>query len=445
MTTSYQTIDPATGTLIESYNLLSQSGLQQKLRQSNDAFLEWKAWPLSKRSGIFHQMAENLTHHAQMYAKTINLEMGKPILEGEAEIAKCAWACRYFADNAAEFLAPQQRSSDHVKSYVRYDPLGIILAVMPWNFPFWQVFRVSVPTMLAGNVMLLKHASNTPRCALLIEEIFKTAGCPDGSFLSLFVRHEDIDRIIADPRVRGVTLTGSSNAGKNVAKSAGSHLKPCVMELGGSDPFIVFDDADLATAIETGAKARCQNSGQSCVSAKRFLIHRSIFEAYVQGLVKSMQAYPIGPLATGAQREIVSGQVTDAITKGAQVLAGGQLPATAGFFYPQTVLTFINPSMRVWHEEVFGPVASAIPFDHDDEVLALANETSFGLGAAVFTKDATRIKRFARELACGNVFFNEMVRSDPRLPFGGIKDSGFGRELGPEGMHSFVNIKAVVI
>lgn len=440
---SYQTIDPSSGKLIQRFNELDRATISAKLQEAHEAFMVWKNWSYDERAVIFRRIAEDLTKKGSDYAKIMQREMGKPLPEGEAEIKKCALVCQYYADNAAIFLAPKEQITESLRSYVRYDPLGIIFAIMPWNFPFWQVFRVAAPSLMAGNVIVLKHAANTPQCALAIEKIFVAAGCPKGALISLFIPHEDIESIIADRRINGVTFTGGNAAGARVAESAGRHIKPCVMELGGSDPFIVFEDSDCTRAAEVGAASRLLNSGQSCINAKRFLINTNILEVFKNNFINAMRSHHIGPMATHTQRERVHELVVDALNKGAQALCGAAIPDGPGFFYPPTVLANLNDSMRMWHEEVFGPVASLIPFTTDDEALTLANTTKFGLAAAVWTRDAKRIDRFCRDLECGTVVVNDLVKSDPRLPFGGVKDSGFGRELGEEGLRSFVNIKTI--
>ncbi|RMH20140.1 MAG: NAD-dependent succinate-semialdehyde dehydrogenase [Acidobacteria bacterium] len=451
----YRTLDPTTGQLVESYPTIGDDELEARLEAAARAFDDWRKRPLSERTGVLQRAAELLEQEAREHAATMALEMGKPLAEGVAEAEKCAWACRYYAEHAAAFLQPELHESDGSQAFVRYDPLGPILAIMPWNFPFWQVFRFAAPALAAGNLVLLKHAPGTPRCALALADLLARAGCPEGVFQSLFLSNEQAAEVIADPRVRGVTLTGSTGAGREVASAAGRALKPMVMELGGSDPFIVFADADLEQAVRIGVASRCLNSGQSCISAKRFLVERPILERFTEAFVAGMRGRKmgdprrgdtdVGPLARADLRDHLARQVADSVARGARALCGGEVPEGAGFFYPPTVLTEVPADAPAAREELFGPVATLIPFASEVEAVAIANATPYGLGASLWTGDPARAERLIPDLESGSVFVNGLVKSDPRLPFGGVKDSGFGRELAREGMLEFVNQKTVWI
>ena len=381
------------------------------------------------------------------------LEMGKPLAQGVAEAEKCAWVCDYYADQAAAMLADQPRQTDAARSYVRFEAIGPVLAIMPWNFPFWQVFRFAAPALAAGNAGLLKHAPNVSRCALEIEQVFRDAGLPDGLFRSVFLSNDAAAGVIADPRVRAVTLTGSDRAGSQVAEHAGRHLKKTVLELGGSDPFIVLEDADLARAVQIAAEARLQNSGQSCIAAKRFIVVEPIARDFLARFTAAMgsrrvgdpldPAISIGPQARLDLRENLHRQVRESVQRGAQVVLGGQLPEGPGAFYPPTVLTAVQPGMPAFDEETFGPVAAVVRAKDEADAIRIANASQYGLGASVWTADRARGERVARAIEAGSVFVNGLVKSDPRLPFGGVKRSGFGRELSEYGLREFVNIKTV--
>jgi len=396
-----------------------------------------------------------LRAHAGDYARTMALEMGKPICEGRAEVNKCAVCCDFYADHAERFLADELIASDAAKSYVAHRPLGVILAVMPWNFPFWQVFRFAAPALMAGNVGLLKHSSNVPRCALQIEEVFVKAGFPGDVFRTLMIGSGKVDRVIEHPAVKAVTLTGSDIAGRKVAAKAGQMLKKTVMELGGSDPFVVLADADVDEAAQVAARARCINSGQSCIAAKRFIVEAPVYGAFLEKFKAAMAALVMGdPLdersQVGAQarddlmREL-HGQVEASVAKGAKAVLGGEPLPGPGSFYPPTILVDVVPGMPAYDEELFGPVASVICADNADDALRIANDTPFGLGASVWTGDSVKGERFAASVEAGASFVNGMVKSDPRLPFGGVKISGFGRELSHHGIKEFVNIQTVWI
>jgi len=380
-------------------------------------------------------------------------EMGKPFAQGTGEAEKCAWVCRYYADNAATFLHPVQVDSDASRSLVRCDPLGTILAIMPWNFPLWQLFRFGAPALMAGNAVALKHAPNVPGCALAIENLCREAGLPDGLLVNLFAEHEQIGAIIATDSIAAVSFTGSTRAGATVAKLAGQHLKKCVLELGGSDPFVVLADGDLKAAARVGSASRLLNSGQSCIAAKRFIVEEPAAEAFLRYLETELDqavvgnpldpATTIGPLAREDLRDALHEQVEQSVRAGAHCLMGGFIPEQPGWYYPVTLLTEVGPGMAAWEEELFGPVAAVRVVADADAALRAANDTSYGLGAAVYTADSERIREWSRSLNAGAVFFNGMVKSDPRLPFGGVKRSGFGRELGAQGIREFVNQKTV--
>jgi succinate-semialdehyde dehydrogenase/glutarate-semialdehyde dehydrogenase len=380
-------------------------------------------------------------------------EMGKPIVQSEAEVEKCALTCDYYAEHAAAFLAEQPRATDAARSYVRFDPLGVVLAVMPWNFPFWQVFRFAAPALMAGNAALLKHASNVPRCALEIEEVFRRAGFPEDLFRSLLTDAAGVKTLIADPRVVAVTLTGSEQAGMAIAEQAGAHLKKTVLELGGSDPFIVLADAPLEAAARAAAEARLINSGQSCIAAKRFIVVEAVAERFIERFKAelagrrvgdpTLRDTQVGPQARVDLRDQLHEQVVESVKRGARPLLGGQVPAGPGAFYPPTLLIAVDRGMPAFDEETFGPVAAVITAKDESDAVRLANDSPYGLGAALWTADRTRADRLAAEIEAGAVFVNEVVKSDPRLPFGGIKRSGYGRELSEYGIREFVNIKSV--
>jgi len=402
-----------------------------------------------------NRSAEILESEKRELGKLMTIEMGKPISAAIAEAEKCAAACRYYAANAALFLADQPVETEGGASWVAFQPMGAVLAIMPWNFPFWQVFRFAAPALMAGNVGLLKHSSNVPQSALAIEDIFRRAGFDEGVFQTLLIGSEAVEKIIADPRIAAVTLTGSEGAGRAVAATAGRHLKKSVVELGGSDPFVVMPSADLDAAVSTAVTARMINNGQSCIAAKRFIVHTDIYEQFLQRFVAGVQSVRIGdpmeeetqlgPLATGAIRDELHGQVQSSVSKGAKLLTGGMPLDRKGFFYAPTVLADIPPDAPAAQDELFGPVASVFRAKSLDEAITLANGTKFGLGASAWTLDPNEQKRFVEEIESGLLFINGMVASDPRLPFGGVKSSGFGRELGEFGIREFVNIKAVKV
>ena len=447
-------LNPATGQTIKEYPETTALEVDEVIKRAHEAHLNWKRTPFRHRSELMTEAAAILRRRAREFGELMTLEMGKPVSGGVAEAEKCAWVCDYYAQNAQEVLKDQEVEAGGSRSFVTFQPLGIILAVMPWNFPFWQVFRFAAPNLMAGNAGLLKHASNVPGCALAIEEVFREAGFPEGLFKSLLIPGSRVDSVIEDKLVRGVTLTGSTPAGKAVAAKSGEMLKKTVLELGGSDPYVILEDADLDAAATLCATARLINSGQSCIAAKRFIVVEKVREAFEGRFVAAMAAAKmgdpmeedtmVGPQAREDLRDELHDQVVRSVQAGARCVLGGEVPEGPGAFYPATVLTDVRPGMPAYTEELFGPVASVIPVADEAEALKVANDSCFGLGAAVFTKDVLRGTRIAREeLEAGACFVNDFVRSDPRLPFGGVKESGYGRELSPYGILEFVNIKTV--
>ncbi|HEY9668807.1 MAG TPA: NAD-dependent succinate-semialdehyde dehydrogenase [Coleofasciculaceae cyanobacterium] len=448
------TINPATGETIKSFEALSAGAIEEKLALAQQAFEQYRKTPMSQRAEWLNNAAEILERDKVRFGEIMTLEMGKPIKSAIAEVEKCAWVCRYYAEHAAEFLADNPASTDASQSFVRYQPLGIILAVMPWNFPFWQVFRFAAPALMAGNVGILKHASNVPQCALAIEDIISKAGFPKGVFQTLLIGAAQVESIINDERVKAATLTGSELAGAALAVAAGQRIKKTVLELGGSDPFIILESADIEAAVSTAVTARMLNNGQSCIAAKRFIVQNAIADEVEKRLVEKFQALKlgdpidentdIGPLATPGILEDLDQLVQICIDKGAKVLTGGKpLSDRPGNFYPPTILADFPPGTPADNEEFFGPVALLFRVPDIDAAIQLANASPFGLGASAWTQDEAQIHRLIDEIEAGAVFINGLVKSDPRLPFGGIKRSGYGRELGIQGIHEFVNIKTV--
>ena len=452
---SIQSINPATGEILESFKETSGQELDRILMGAHAAFLQWREVPFARRAQRMREAAQILRTRRAEYARTMTLEMGKPIVQGEAEVDKCAWVCEYYADHAEAFLAEQPRETEASRSYVRFDPLGPVLAVMPWNFPFWQVFRFAAAALMAGNAGVLKHASNVPRCALAIEEVFREAGFPRGLFSTVLVGSSAVAALIANPRIVAVTLTGSDRAGSKVAEQAGRELKKTVLELGGSDPFIVLADADLAAAARTAAEARLINSGQSCIAAKRFIVVEPVADQFLDRFLDELRSRRMGdPLVRGTQvgpqarldlRDSLHEQVAESVKRGAKLLLGGEVPAGKGAFYPPTLLAAVDKGMPAFDEETFGPVAAVIRAKDAADAVRLANDSAFGLGASLWTQDRARAERMAAQLEAGSVFVNGVVKSDPRLTFGGIKRSGYGRELSEYGIREFVNIKSVWI
>lgn len=450
---AYETMNPLNGEVLKRFDDFTDDQVELCLSRAVAAFNRWRKSRFSERQEKMMKVADLLEKRATDYGRTMAIEMGKPINEGEAEVKKCAWVCRFYAEKGEGFLKPVPHESDGSDAWVQFDPLGPVFAVMPWNFPFWQLFRHAAPGLMGGNVLLLKHASNVPQCAAAIEQVFLDAGCEPGMVQNLYATRSQTAKVIDDSRVVGVTLTGSTGAGKKIAEAAGRALKKSVLELGGSDPFIVMQDADIDEAAKVGVAARCINSGQSCIAAKRFLVHESVFDEYVGKFVDGMKARVmgdpleretnIGPQARPDLRDELAEQVQSSVKKGAKILCGGEVPDSKGAFYPPTVLSNVPKESPAWCEEFFGPAASMIPFKNDEEMVEIANGTVFGLGASLWTKDMDRGRRLATEIESGAVFINGLVKSDPRLPFGGIKESGYGRELGREGIIEFVNAKTV--
>jgi succinate-semialdehyde dehydrogenase/glutarate-semialdehyde dehydrogenase len=450
------TINPATGETIKTFERESASSIEAKLARSQQTFEQYRNTPMSQRAEWLNVAAEILERDKVSFGKMMTTEMGKTLKSAIAEVEKCALVCRYYAEHAADFLADVPASTDASKSFVRYQPLGVILAVMPWNFPFWQVFRFAAPALMAGNVGLLKHASNVPQCALAIEEIFREAGFPEGAFQTLLIGADQVEAVINDSRVKAATLTGSELAGASLGASAGKQLKKTVLELGGSDPFIVLESADLDSAVATAVTARMLNNGQSCIAAKRFIVVDAVADEFEQRFVEKFQTLKIGdpmdentdvgPLATPGILEDLDKLVQVCIEKGSKVLVGGHpLSDRPGNFYPPTILTDFPRGTPADEEEFFGPVALLFRVPDIDAAIKLANSTPFGLGASAWTRDEEQAHRLVDELEAGAVFINGLVKSDPRLPFGGIKRSGYGRELGIQGIQEFVNIKTVWI
>jgi succinate-semialdehyde dehydrogenase/glutarate-semialdehyde dehydrogenase len=447
--------NPATGRIVETFASLDEAALDAYLTRAAETFHVYRRLPENDRAQYLREVARLLTQEKSSLASLMTSEMGKPIWAAVAEVEKCAWVCDYYAAFGADYLADELVDTGTKRSWVRYDPLGPVLAIMPWNFPFWQVFRFAAPALMAGNVALLKHAPNVPRCALAIEEVFGAAGLPGGAFQNLFAAVDDVPAILGDPRVRAATLTGSVRAGRAVAAVAGHHIKPIVLELGGSDPFIVMPSANLEAVVETAVEARIQNSGQSCIAAKRFLVAEAVAEEFEARLVDRMrdlrvgdptdESVEVGPLAKEEILVELERQVSESVAAGARVLTGGQRLDGPGWYYPPTVLANVPLDCPASREELFGPVAALFQVRDLDEAIERANDTAFGLGASAWTNDEDEQRRFVEELDAGSVFINAMVASDPRLPFGGVKDSGFGRELGKHGIREFVNVKTVSV
>jgi succinate-semialdehyde dehydrogenase / glutarate-semialdehyde dehydrogenase len=450
-----ESVNPATGEPLERYAETTPAQVSEAIGTAHRAFLAWREVPFAERARRMKRAAEILRARSGDYARRMALEMGKPIAAGRGEAEKCAWVCDYYADHAERFLADEEVASDARRSFVACQPLGVVLAVMPWNFPFWQVFRFAAPGLMAGNAGLLKHASNVPGCALAIEEVFRDAGFPPGLFRTLLIGSGQVGAVLEDRRVRAATLTGSGPAGRAVAAKAGSLLKKTVLELGGSDAYVVLADADLEAAVETCVASRLINSGQSCIAAKRFVVVEPVAGEFTERFVARMraarmgdpldEATEVGPQARTDLRDDLHRQVAASVARGARCLLGGALPDGPGAFYPPTVLVDVRPGMPAYDEELFGPVAAILTAKDEDDAVRIANDSVFGLGAAVFTRDLARGEAVARRLEAGACFVNAFVKSDPRLPFGGIKESGYGRELGIYGIKEFVNLKTVYV
>lgn len=449
-----ETVNPATGETVATYPVDDSDQVESKLKTAADTFEVWRDTSLQKRESLLASAGEVLRANEDKYAKLMTREMGKPISQARAEVQKCAWCCDHYAEYASSYLEAQSHPSPPGTTVQTVsDPLGPVLAVMPWNFPFWQVIRFAAPYLTAGNVGLLKHASNVPGCAQALEEIFLEAGYPEGVFQTLMIGSSKVEEVLRDDRVRAATLTGSGPAGRAVAATAGEELKKTVLELGGSDPFIVLEDADIEAAVETGVPARTQNGGQSCIAAKRFIVHQDVYDEYVDRLVAAFEEQTvgdpmdpgtdIGPMADPDLRNELHEQVEESIDTGATLLTGGEPLEREGAYYPPTVLTDLPEGCPVDNEETFGPVAAIYEVESEEEAIDLANDTRFGLGASLWTADRDRGRRLARDIEAGCVYVNQLTKSDPRVPFGGIKDSGYGRELSQAGIEEFVNRKTV--
>jgi succinate-semialdehyde dehydrogenase/glutarate-semialdehyde dehydrogenase len=447
------TVNPATGETLRTFPALTAAEIEDKLATAYRAAQSWRAAPLAERTSVVRRAGELLEERKRDYGHLMTVEMGKPIRAAVEEAAKCATGCRFYADNAARFLADEPVSADGEDSYIAFEPLGVVLAVMPWNFPFWQVIRFAAPALAAGNVGLLKHASNVPQCALALEQLFIEAGAPGGVFQSLLIGSSAVAGLIADDRIAAATLTGSEGAGTSVAEEAGRQVKKTVLELGGSDAFIVMPSADLDAAVNTAVTARTINNGQSCIAAKRFIVAEPIADEFTKRFVERMgklvvgdpmdERTNIGPLATAQIRDDLEDQVKRSVARGARVLLGGKRRDGDGYYYEPTVVDNVSFDSPAFREETFGPLAAIIRARDVSDAIAIANDSRFGLGAAAWTNDEEEIERFSRDLAAGSVFINSMVASDPRFPFGGVKKSGYGRELSAFGIREFVNIKTV--
>jgi succinate-semialdehyde dehydrogenase / glutarate-semialdehyde dehydrogenase len=449
-----ESINPATGERLERYEAMQRTAVNDAIAQAHQAFLAWRRKSFEERARHLQSAAAILRGKAEELARLMAREMGKPLRDGIAEVQKCAQCCEFFAQNAARLLAREPADTEAHASFVTFNPIGVVLAVMPWNFPFWQVFRFAAPGLMAGNAAVLKHASNVPGCALAIEQVLREAGLPANLFRTLLIGNAEVEAVIEHPLVRAVTLTGSGPAGRSVARKAGEMLKKTVLELGGSDPYLVLEDADLDLAATVCAKGRLVNGGQSCIAAKRFIVVEPVRREFEQRFVEKMKAVrqgdpmdmatEIGPLARHDLREGLHRQVEQSIRRGARCLLGGEMPEGPGAYYPATVLTDVRKGMPAYDQELFGPVAAVIAVRDEAEAIAVANDSSFGLGGAVITRDLARGERIAAEaIESGCVFVNDAVRSDVRLPFGGVKESGYGRELSGYGIREFVNIKTV--
>ncbi|HKU68784.1 MAG TPA: NAD-dependent succinate-semialdehyde dehydrogenase [Candidatus Baltobacteraceae bacterium] len=449
------TINPATGAEMERFEYMSGSEIDARLDGAAAAQRAWRRQAVSDRMQLLRALAGALRADAESLARTAVREMGKPIVQARAEVEKCAWSCEYFAEHAPAMLADREVRVDGARSYVALRPLGVVFAIMPWNFPYWQVFRAAIPALAAGNAMVLKHADGTTRCGLEVERIFRQAGAPEHLFQTLLIGHEDADGRIADERIAAVTLTGSEPAGVAVGSAAGGALKKSVLELGGSDPFIVLADADLDAAVEFAVKSRFQNNGQSCIAAKRFIVEAPVYERFLRHFGAATQtqrvgdpleeATQIGPLARADLRDELHRQVTDTVVDGARIITGGKPVDGAGFFFEPSVVADVDAASPMFREETFGPAAAVVRANDDEHALDLANASSYGLGANVWTRDLAHAARMAAQIEAGMVFVNGMVASDPRLPFGGVKRSGYGRELSDLGLHEFVNEQTVWI
>lgn len=449
------TVNPATGAQLERFEHMASAEIDAHLDAARAAFSAWRGQSAEDRAKLLSALASTLRANAESLAQTAVREMGKPIAQARSEVEKCAWCCEYYADRAPAMLADRSVEMQGAQSYVAARPLGVLFAIMPWNFPYWQVFRAAVPAIAAGNAVVLKHADGTTRCGLKIERIFRDAGAPEGLFRTLLISHDDADALLADERIAAVTVTGSERAGVAVASAAGAALKKSVLELGGSDPFIVLADADLDEALEYAIKSRFQNNGQSCIAAKRFIVEEPVYERFLKHFGQSAaqqrvgdpfdEQTQIGPLARADLRDSLHRQITESVVDGARIVTGGHPISGPGFFYEPTVLAEVDPTARAFREETFGPAAAVIRASDEEHAVGLANATPFGLGATIWTRNTAHAQRMAAKIEAGMVFVNGMVASDPRLPFGGVKRSGYGRELSDIGLHEFVNVQTVSI
>lgn len=451
-----KSINPANNKSIKTYDEMTINQIEKIISSAQKEYEIWKTTTFETRAKLMFNAASVLRKNVKEYSELMTEEMGKPIAQARAEVEKCAWVCDYYAENTENFLKDEFVKTDASESFITYQPIGIVLAIMPWNFPFWQVFRFAAPNLMAGNVGILKHASNVSGCALAIEDVFKQAGFPENIFTSILVSSKNVKEVISNEMVKAVTLTGSVPAGKSVASLAGSLIKKTVLELGGSDPYIILEDANLEQAVKSCVNSRLLNAGQSCISAKRFIIVESVYDKFEKLFFDFMSSKKmgdpmdenndLGPQASLQLRNELHNQVLKSVKQGAEIILGGYIPDLAGAYYPPTILKNVMPGMPAFDEELFGPVAALIKAKDEEEAIQLANKSIFGLGAAVFTKDVARGKEIARnKLNAGSCFVNDFVKSDPRLPFGGIKESGYGRELSPFGIKEFVNIKTVYI
>jgi succinate-semialdehyde dehydrogenase/glutarate-semialdehyde dehydrogenase len=449
-------INPTTGKILKTFKEDNEEKINTHIVTSHNAFDQWSYNTYDKRKKLLEHTAQVLQKHKQKYAELMTLEMGKPIHQSEQEIEKCAWVCRYYADNGKRFLDRELVQTNAVKSYVQFIPLGSILAIMPWNFPFWQVIRHAIPALFAGNTLLLKHSSNVPQCALALEQLFLDAGFPENVIQSIMIGSHAVSKLISNEGVAAVTFTGSSAAGRNIAQQAGLNLKKTVLELGGSDPFIVFDDADILFTAKKAVQARMINNGQSCIAAKRFIVMEKVFDAFAVEVLENVKqlvvgdpldkSTDIGPLAREADVKHLDAQVTQSVHHGATVLYGGkQIEDSPGFFYQPSVISNVKKGMAIYEEETFGPVITLIKAKNQTEALKVANDTCYGLGASIWTNNLEKAEALAHRLHAGTVAINDLVKSDPRLPFGGVKQSGYGRELSEYGIKEFVNIQTIYL
>ncbi|HLD34208.1 MAG TPA: NAD-dependent succinate-semialdehyde dehydrogenase [Candidatus Nanoarchaeia archaeon] len=448
----FKVINPATEEVTE-HEAFSKAEITFIAQYSKDAFNYWKETPLTDRITIIKKLGEVLLRNKETYAKLASTEMGKPIKAAIAEIEKCAWTADVYVDNVKQWLKEEHVEADGIKHLVSFEPLGVVLAIMPWNFPFWQAFRCAIPALLAGNTIILKHSNQVPLCALAIEDAFRESGCPENVFRTILADHASTEELAASDIITAISLTGSTEAGSKIAEIAGKNIKKVVLELGGSDPFIVLEDADIIATVKHAATGRTANTGQSCISAKRFIVHEKIADEFAQKFAEEIQKVIVGdpmnehtqmgPLVNQGAIDKVESQVNDAIQRGAKVLCGGARLKQPGFFYPPTVLANVPKNARVLREEVFAPIAPIIKFKTDDEAVAIANELEFGLGASIWTINLEHAESLAKKIVCGAVFINAIVKSDPRMPFGGAKKSGIGRELSHYGLKEFVNVKSI--